>query len=231
MPHINRKRTNTKLQIVQLAAKLFVEEGFTNTSFSKIAKTLDLSTGNITFYFKTKEHLLAVLIDELCTFQNLMMEQAADEGKSSLLAYCLELTAMAAICEEDEAARDFYRCAYASFMTLDLIRVNDTAKTKSVFRDFCPDWTDAQWVATENVVSGIEFATIMTKEAVTPLPLQIEQTLNSIMLLYGVPEEIRKTKIEKVLAMDYRGIGRRILKEFKEHLDRTSEEELNEAIR
>ncbi len=230
MPHINKKRPNTRLQIIQLAAKLYIDEGFNNTSFSKIAKILDLSPGNITFYFKTKEHLLAVLVDELFDFQNLMMEQATDEGKTSLLTYCLELTAMAAICEEDSAAKDFYASAYTSDITLALIRENDTEKTKAVFSEFCPDWTYEQWTATENIVSGIEYATIMTREEDTPLPLQIEKALNAIMLLYGVPEELRKIKIEKVLAMDYRALGKRILAEFKEYIDTVNEQNLKKAI-
>lgn len=231
MSHINKKRPNTRSQIIQLAARLFIEDGYAATSLTKIAKILDLSTGNITFYFKSKEHLLAVLVSELFEFQNLMMEHAVDEGKSSLLAYCLELTAMAAICEESEAARSFYAAAYSSEMTLALVRENDTAKTKAVFAPFRPDWTDAQWIATENIVSGIEYATIMTREADTPLAMQIERTLNAIMLLYGVPDELRRAKIEKVLAMDYRTLGRRILKEFKEYIEQVNEQNLTECTR
>lgn len=219
------------MQIIQLGAKLFIEEGFTNTSLTKIAKVLDLSTGNITFYFSTKEHLLAVLVDELFTFQKMMMEQAADEGKTSLLAYCLELTAMAAICEEDVAAKDFYSSVYSSELTLNLIRENDTEKTKAVFSEFCPDWTDEQWAATENIVSGIEYATIMTREGDTPLPLKIEKALDAIMLLYGVPDELRKIKIEKVLGMDYRALGRRLLNEFKEYIEKVNEQNLKKAAR
>lgn len=231
MSHIYKKRPDTRLQIVQLAARLFIDEGYSETSFSRIAKALDLSTGNITFYFKSKEQLLAVLVNELFSFQDLMMEQAADEGKSSLLAYCLELTAIASICEEDLAAREFYTAAYASKMTLDLIRENDTQKTRSVFSSFCPGWTDARWAATENIVSGIEYATIMTREEDTPLPMQIEGALDAIMLLYGVPEDLRRTKIGKVLSMDYRTLGRRILAEFKEYIEQVNEENLNRAIR
>ena len=231
MSHINKKRPNTRLQIIQLAARLYIDEGFQNTSFSKIAKILDLSPGNITFYFKTKDHLLAVLVDELFDFQKLIMEQASDEGKTSLLAYCLELTAIAAICEENAAAKDFYFSAYSSEITLAKIRENDTEKTKEVFGEFCSDWTDEQWAATENIVSGIEYATIMTKEEDTPLPVQIERTLNAIMLLYGVPEEIRKAKIEKVLSMDYRALGRRLLAEFKEYIDKVNEQNLKNAVR
>lgn len=219
MAHINKKRHNTRLQIIQLAARLFIEEGYSKTSAKKIASILDLSPGNITFYFPTKDHMLAVLVDELFEFQNLMMTHAVEEGKSSLLAYCLELTAMAAVCEESEVARDFYACSYASPLTLARIRANDTRKTKEVFGEFCEGWSDEQWAATENIVSGIEYATIMTREEDTPLPMQIERTLSSIMLIYNVPEELRKIKIEKVLAMDYRALGRRILTEFKEYIE------------
>lgn len=230
MPQINRKRPNTRLEIIQLAAKLFIEEGYSKTPFSKIAKILDLSPGNITFYFPTKDYLLAVLTDELCDFQAMMMEQEVHEGKSSLLAYCLELTSMAAICEENEVARDFYTSIYTSEVTLSLVRKNDTEKTKVIFKDYCPDWTEEQWSATENIVSGIEYATIVTSEQDTPLPLQIEKGLNSILMIYGVPEELRKAKIEKVLAMDYRTLSRHILADFKEYIEKINEKNLKNAI-
>ena len=69
----------------------------------------------------------------------------------------------------------------------------------------------------------------MTCEDDTPLAKQIEKALDSILMLYGVPEELRRQKIEKVLAMDYRGIGKRILKGFKEYIDKVNEENLKNA--
>lgn len=226
MPHINRRRLNTRLQIIQLAAKHFIEDGYSGTSLSRLAKELDLSTGNITFYFPTKEHLLAVLVDEMFDFQNILMDHAAEEGKSSLLAYCLELTAMASACEESEVARDFYSSSYTSPLTLERIRKNDTQKTKEVFAAYQPDWDDQRWLATENIVSGIEYATIMTREENTPLTLQIEKTLDTILYLYGVPEELRAQKIKKVLLMDYRALGQRVLREFREYIERVNGEAL-----
>ena len=231
MPHINKKRPNTRLQIIQLAAKLFFEQGYTKTSANQIAKTLDLSPGNITFYFPTKDHLLAVLVDELSDFQKMIMEQAAQEGKSSLLAYCLELTAMSSACEESEVARDFFASTYSSPLTLGLIRENDTQRTREIFASFRPDWDDEEWEATENIVSGIEYATIMTREEDTPLPTQIRKTLNSILLLYGVPADLRHAKIQKVLEMDYRALGRSLIGQFKEYIERVNEENLKAADR
>jgi len=231
MSHINKKRGATKLEIVQKAAQSFVENGYAKTSLPKLSAALDMSLGNITHYFPTKEHLFASLVDELFDFQNIIMEQAAEEGKSSLLAYCLELTAMAAICEEDEVARDFYASAYSLPITLARVRENDTEKTKQVFGSFCSDWSEKQWQVSEYLVSGIEFATITTREEDIPLPMQIEYALNTILSIYGVPEELRRSKIEKVLAMDYRALGRRILREFREYIEKVNTDNLQNATR
>jgi MFS family permease len=111
-------------------------------------------------------------------------------------------------------------------LTLKQIRQSDTEKTKAVFGDFCPDWSQQQWEATENIVSGIEYATIMTDEADIPLAVQIEKALNSILLLYGVPENLRHEKIQKVLSMDYRALGRKILTDFKQYMSEVNEQKL-----
>ena len=151
-----QRRTSTRTRIVQVGAKLFIEEGYTNTSFSRIAKDLDISLGNITFYFPTKEHLLAVLCNELCAFQRELMERETGEGISTLLSYCLELTSMTAICEENDVARDFFHAIYTSPLSLDIIRDNDTEKTRAVFAAYRPEWSDSKWIEAENLVSGIE---------------------------------------------------------------------------
>ena len=223
---VYNKQPNTRQRIIQEAARMFVEDGYSASSINRLSKNLKLSPGNITFYFPTKEHLLEVLVDEMVAFQNIMMEEETQEGYSSLLAYCLELTAIASVCEESEIARDFYASSYASALTLSRIRENDMAKTRAVFKDFCPDWTDTQWIATENIVSGIEYATIMTREENTPLALQIEKTLDTILYLYNVPREMRKMKIDKVLAMDYRALGHKVLIAFPAYVARVNEENL-----
>ena len=95
----------TKLEIITEATKQFLEKGYTNTSANAVAKALGMSQGNLTFHFPTKEHLLAILVDMLCDFQWKRMEQEANEGYSSIMAICLELTALASACEGDYVLR------------------------------------------------------------------------------------------------------------------------------
>lgn len=225
-----KKESPMKLAIIGAATELFFECGFSKTTAAAVCKRADVGTGNLTSYFPTKEHILDVLVSMMCDFQWRMMEEATDEGQSSLLAYCLELTTMAAVSEEKETMRDFFLSAYAHPMTLDTIRQNDTDKIKRVFSPYCEDWTDAQFAEAETLVSGIEYATMMVTEHSPDLPTRIQGALNSIMLIFDIPEETRRAKIEKVLAMDYKAIGERLLKAFKEFTKEEHEKAVNEML-
>ena len=103
----NRKPTPTKTVIVKIASELFFENGFTKTTSTEICKKADISPGNLTFYFPNKESILATLVQMMIDFQWKEMEAQTDEGKSSLLAYCLELTTLVALSEEIPQMQDF----------------------------------------------------------------------------------------------------------------------------
>lgn len=214
----------TKLKIVQEASKQFLVKGFSQTTISAISKELDMSPGNLTFHFTTKEHLLAELVDLLCDFQWKLMEEEANEGYSSIMAICLELTSMASACEDDSVIKDFFISAYTSPMCLEIIRKNDTKRAKNVFKDYCPDWTDEQFEEAEILCSGIEYATLMTANDPVTLETRINGALTHILGVFGIPEEIRNQKIQKVFAMDHRSLGKRVLKEFREYVEQANEQ-------
>lgn len=211
------KADTTKNEILKIAMRMFLDKGYSNTSVKAICDELNISTGNLTFYYPTKEHMLTKLVEMLCNFQWKMMNQVADDEDSSLFAVCIELAAMAVICEENDVGKDFYLSAYKHSMSLDLIRKSDEKRAKIVFAKYCKDWSDSQFRVAEIIVSGIEYATLMKTDD-SPLEERITGALNAIMLVYNVPEEVRKRKIKKVLSVDYIRIGRRILEEFIEYV-------------
>ncbi len=218
------KKEKTKDKIIRVSTRMFLEHGYSSTSVQMICSELKISKGNFTFYFPSKEDVLALLTDWLCKYQWEMIEEEANDGISSLLAICLELMAMAAACEESEAAKDFLISSYQNPKCLEIIHNNDTARAKEVFAQYCPDWTDEQFREAEILVAGIEHATLNAIDKSVSLETRISGALNTIMTIYNVPEELRKIKIDKVLAMDYRSIGKRIFKEFKEYVEQMNAE-------
>jgi len=202
---------------------MFVEYGYSKTSPKMIAKELDISLGNITYYFPTKEHLLAILIEMLAKYQWRAAKDAVDDGESDITALCFELTAMAVMCEESEVARDLYIAAYTKQMALDMVRTNDVKRAKEVFAGVCPDWTDEQFRQAELLVSGIEYATLRTTSDSPPLETRIAGAMNSILAIYNVPEERRRMKVERALSLDYRKFGREVLQGFVKYVADTTE--------
>ena len=217
------KSSLTKAEIITEATAQFLEKGYSNTTVSAIAKSLGMSPGNLTFHYPTTEHMLTVLVDMLCDYQWKMMEQEADEGISSVLAICLELTTMASACETDAVIRDFFLAAYTSPMCLAIIRENDANRAKKVFADYRPQWNDEEFAEAELLVSGIEYATLMTAGSQVSLETRLAGALHNILGIYGVPEDVRNTKVQKVFAMDYKNLCKRVLADFKKYVADTNE--------
>ncbi len=227
---VMKKSLKTKFEIIQMATGMVWEKGYSATSIKMIAKELNMSTGNLTYYYPTKDHLLSVLVDAVCKFQRKLVEDEAEDGISSVMAVCLELMSMASACESNPIAKDFFISSYQSPVTLKIIRENDTKRSKEVYKEYCKGWTDEQFEEAEILVSGIEYATLMSLDEHVSLETRIAGALDKILMIYEVPEDLRKTKIQKALSYDYKNIGEKIFREFKEYVDKTTEENSEQML-
>lgn len=225
-----RSRNTTKKEIILTATRMFLERGYSATSIKAISDALEISTGNLTFHFPTKEDLLAVLVRMLYTFQWDTTELATGADRSSPEAVCLELPMMAAICEENPIARDFYLNAYMHTKTLQIIQASDVARASQVYRPWCPDWTVQDYALAQILASGIEYATLMTTPDSPPLEQRLRGALLGILSIYRIPGEKRQAIIDTVLSTDYRQMGRSILKNFITYTRELSEEALEELF-
>ena len=229
MIRVNRKEL-TRSEIVRIAANCFLNDGYTKTTVNSMCKKLNMSPGNMTFHFPTKEHMLAELVEMLCKYQWKMMKDEAKDGYCSIMAICLELLTIASACEQDEVAKDFFISSYRSEMCMEHIRKNDTQRAKEVFKEYCPDWTDEYFSEAETLVSGIEYATLFTTPDSAPLEIRVNGALRTILSIYNVPKEIRDEKIKKVLSMDYQNMGMDTLKKFRNYVDKTTEQALHDLL-
>lgn len=226
----SRKANTTKNEIIQVATKMFLEKGYSNTSIKAIGDELGISSGHVMFYFPTKEHLLGVLIEMLCEYQWQMLRENVDEGNTSIMAVCLELVVMTVVSEENEHLRDLYIAAYTNPLPLSYIRKNDAERAKMVYREYCENWSEEQFTEAEILASGIEYAMYTAEPGQVSIQVRIRGALNSIMMIYNVPEAIRTSIIEQVLAMDYYGIGRKICEGFTKYVETVNEQMIEELL-
>lgn len=228
---MGRGITTTKFEIVQVASEFFFEVGYSKTSPNMIAKELGISTGNISYYFPTKEHLLKVLVETLCDYQMKMIEAVNDIGMGSVASICMETMTVALACDESEIARDFFTAAFQSEMCRNYLRENHVERAKKIFAKECGDWTDEQFHQAELLVMGLQYAAIVPTSADIPVRTRVAGALNQVLSIYNVDEETRKKEIDKVLAKDCRGISKQVLEGFTRFVEKTNHKTLEEMIK
>ena len=224
-----RAGTTTKYEIVQTASEFFFTKGFSNTSPRMIAEKLGLSTGNITYYFKSKEHLLLTTVEELCNFQWNMLEAEIDKGIGSAVSVCLETMTVAVACEESEIARDFFIATFQSQLCRNHLRQNHVDRAKKIFASECDGWTDEQFHQAELLIMGLQYSAIVPTDANIPLKMRLSGALNQILSIYHVDEETRREEIQKVLDKDCREISKRVLEAFTDFVKKKNAKTLSEA--
>lgn len=65
----------TREHIVGAAGDLFYKQGFQHTSFADIADAVGISSGNFYYHFKSKDEILAAVIDARIAERHLMLRQ------------------------------------------------------------------------------------------------------------------------------------------------------------
>ena len=223
---VNRKSrltpyTETEISIIRSAIKLFLENGYTKTTFKMIEIDSGVKVGNITYYFRSKEELFKVLVEELIESHVSVIDDVYNDTGDGVLAFAMEVTAQIVLCENDQNAWDLYYSAYSFPLTYEYIKVWAAEKNYNLFKDFLPAWNEADFRSIENVASGIEFAAL---KAVCNRNFTIEKKvsviLDSMMMLYKVPKEKRKQTIEKILSMDYEKIAQDMFEKFVKRIDK-----------
>lgn len=73
---------DTRQQIIDAADHLFYRNGFTHTSFTDIASTIDISRGNFYHHFKSKNEILSAVIQARLDRTKQFIEQWEKENLS-----------------------------------------------------------------------------------------------------------------------------------------------------
>lgn len=70
-------------QIIEAADQLFYQKGFEHTSFAHIGEAVNISRGNFYYHFKTKDEILAAVINLRLANTQAMLAQWVNDGEST----------------------------------------------------------------------------------------------------------------------------------------------------
>lgn len=84
------KGDDNRTRIIEAADELFYQRGYNQTSFSDIADITGIPRGNFYYYFKTKDDILAAVVDaRVAQYQEALIncDNSSDDPRERLLAF------------------------------------------------------------------------------------------------------------------------------------------------
>ena len=207
--------SETEIEIVKAATKLFLELGYSKTTQRMISHESGIGLGTITYHFRSKDDLLKLLIEELMDFHSSVIEETLAKGNDPLFSYALEIAVQIALCENDKKAWDLYYAAYSHPITFEFIKEWAALKNYNILGESLPSLRESDFRHIENITSGIELAAFNFRcDRYFTLEDKISIVLDSMMKMYDIPKEDRQATIEKIKKIDYTGISREMFDRF-----------------
>lgn len=207
-------------KIIASAVKLFLQNGYSNTTIKMISEDCGIRQGTIVYHYHTKEDMLKHLIEELMDYHSDVIEDTNEETGDELFSYAMEIAVQIALCENDRKAWDIYYSAYSNPQIFGLIKDWAAKKNYMLLKNRLPDWSESDFRHIENATSGIELAALMSPcNRYYSLEDKIVLTLDSMLKIYEVAKSERDATVEKIKGFDYEKTGKNLFDKFVSRLN------------
>ena len=205
----------TKKRILSVCVRLFLEQGYKETSVSQIVEESGVARGSYQNFFHTKDGILMELVETMFGGQFNMARIVAGSALSPLYIYAAETAIQLAIIEMNENLREIYIEAYSLPNTSEYIYLNTTNELKQIFREYLPDYTDSDFYDMEIGTAGL-MRNYMAKKCDIHFPLKrkLECFLTASMRVYKVPEEEQKGVLAFINGLDIESIANEVMQKL-----------------
>ena len=209
---LRRDSSETKRKILTVCVRLFLEQGYKNTSVSQIVDEAGVARGSYLNLFPTKDRILLELTETMFGGQFGMARSIADIKLPPVYAYAVETAIQLTLTELNENLREIYIEAYSLPETSEYIYLHTTAELKQIFSANFPDYSDSDFYEMEIGTAGL-MRNYMARKCDIHFPLErkLSRFLTAAMRVYRVPEDELEQTVRFVERLDIRSIAERVM--------------------
>ena len=209
---LRRDSSETRRKILTVCVRLFLEQGYKNTSVSQIVDEAGVARGSYLNLFPTKDKILLDLTETMFGGQFGMARSIADIKLPPVYAYAVETALQLTLTELNENLREIYIEAYSLPETSEYIYLHTTAELKQIFSANFPDYSDSDFYEMEIGTAGL-MRNYMARKCDIHFPLErkLSRFLTAAMRVYRVPEDELEQTVRFVERLDIRSIAERVM--------------------
>ena len=212
MIYLRRDSSETKRKILTVCVRLFLKQGYKNTSVSQIVDEAGVARGSYLNLFPTKDKILLDLTETMFGGQFGVARSIADSKLPPVYAYAVETAIQLTLTELNENLREIYIEAYSLPETSEYIYLHTTAELKQIFSANFPDYSDSDFYEMEIGTAGL-MRNYMARKCDIHFPLErkLSRFLTAAMRVYRVPEDELEQAVRFVERLDIRSIAERVM--------------------
>ena len=209
---MRRDSHETKRKILTVCVRLFLEQGYHNTSVSQIVEEAGVARGSYLNLFPTKDKILLELVGTMFSGQFSVARSVADRQLPPVYAYAVETALQLTLTELNENLREIYIEAYSLPETSEYIYLHTTAELKQIFGGNFPDYSDSDFYEMEIGTAGLMRSYMARKcDIHFPLERKLSRFLTASMRVYLVPEEEQAGVLAFIQSLDIRTIATKVM--------------------
>ena len=145
----------TKRKILTVCVRLFLEQGYKQTTITQIVEESGVARGSFQNLFPTKDAVLMELVGAMFGGQFGVARHIADSSLPPVYAYAVETAIQLTLTELNENLREIYIEAYTQPDTAEYIYLHTTAELVQIFGANFPDYAESDFYEMEIGTAGL----------------------------------------------------------------------------
>lgn len=202
----------TKRKILAVCVRLFLEQGYKETSITQITENAGVTRGSFQNLFRTKDAVLLELVETMFSGQFSAAKSITGQQLPPVYAYAVETAIQLTLTELNENLREIYIEAYTQKEASEYIFRETARELYDIFGPYQPQLTAEDFYMLELGTAGL-----MRGYMAQPCggALTLEKKLECFLTLslrgYGVPEQEIQQALAFLRTMDLRAVGQRTI--------------------
>ena len=204
----------TEKRILQACVRLFLENGYHQTTMLQILREAQVSSSSCQNLFRSKDGVLMELVKFMFENQFGVARNVAGAALPPVYVYAAETALQITLTELNENLREIYLEAYTQESLMDYIQHATAKQLYRIFGPYQPELTEQDFYELEFGSAGL-MRGYMANPCTGEFPL--ERKLNRFVTLalrgYKVPEDELRKVLAFLAGLDMRSIAQSVMEE------------------
>lgn len=212
---LRKDSIETKKKILAVCVRLFLEQGYRETTISQIVEEAGVARGSFQNLFPTKDAVLMELVKPMFGGQFGVARGLVGDSLPPVYAYAAETAIQLTLTELNESLREIYLEAYTLPDTAEYIHLHTTAELKEIFGANFPGYSDSDFYEMEIGTAGLMRGYMARKcDIHFPLERKLARFLTASMRVFKVPEAEQEGALAFVAGLDIRSIAENVMEKL-----------------